>query len=84
MDSPLRLQRLRDLLLQVKTNLSIGKTASMLKYEVGYPTSICRAETEKSTAAALFSIVMDLVNRTGYVWIGKPTYPDGKLELKAI
>lgn len=80
-DSPFRLERIRQLIADVHGPPSVQSIDMILQDEKNYPTAICRAETEKSTVATLFSIVMDLKRRVASVKIGRPTSPTGELEL---
>ncbi|KAI9821225.1 MAG: hypothetical protein M1827_003959 [Pycnora praestabilis] len=78
-DSSDRLQRIKELINDAEDRRSpvipemVGK---LLEDEKDYPTSICRDETEKSTVATLFSIVMDLEARSARLRMGRPSAPD--------
>lgn len=78
-DSPFRLARIRELIQKVGPEPTALKIEEMLQDEKNYPASICRAETEKSTVATLFSIVMDLPAREAHVKIGRPVEPEGTI-----
>ncbi len=73
-DSPLRLARIETLVkaLEEKAEPSTDVIEKVLDDEEGYPTAICRDTTEKSTVATLFSIVMDLENKSAKVRVGRP------------
>lgn len=75
-DSPVRLARIRELIQNAGPEPSASKIEQMLQDEKNYPASICRAETEKSTVATLFSIVMDLPAREARVKVGRPIKPE--------
>lgn len=81
-DSPFRLSRVRELLKDVGEP-TVPKLRDVLKDEKNGPCSICRSPTEKSSIQTLFSIVMDLQNRTAVVKMGKPVEGGEELELKA-
>ncbi|KAL9621300.1 MAG: hypothetical protein Q9160_004191 [Pyrenula sp. 1 TL-2023] len=80
-DSPFRLARIRELVKNAGTEPSASKIEEMMQDEENYPASICRAETEKSTVATLFSIVMDLPAKEAHVKIGRPIHPEGMIIL---
>ncbi|EEH19624.1 hypothetical protein PABG_07821 [Paracoccidioides brasiliensis Pb03] len=84
-DSPLRLKRVRELVAEkLAAGVSPGVVVleDVLKDEQGYPTAICREVTDKSSTATLFSIVMDLVGKTGFVKVGRPVKSEGVVELR--
>ncbi|MCJ1479440.1 hypothetical protein MMC13_008126 [Lambiella insularis] len=81
-DSIYRLQRITDLTDSSDTPSSIEAIAAMLKDEHGYPVSICRAQTEKSMVATLFSIVMELNAKLATVTIGRPVDGEETIFLK--
>ena len=78
-DSPIRLKRIGQLVLDQTKKLHDGKTLeledirSLLKDEEDSPTAICRSRTNDSSIATLFNIVMDLKNHTAEVVTGKPS-----------
>jgi len=72
-DSPLRLARIQALLKESMDAPSMDGLRDMLKDENNYPTAICRAPTEKSSLATLFSVVMDLAEKYAVVKMGRPT-----------
>ncbi|KAK5018658.1 hypothetical protein LTR16_002078 [Cryomyces antarcticus] len=78
-DSIARLARITAL---VRERLEKGEQPSaqaleeMLQDESGYPTSINRHETDSSTVATLFSVVMDLKTRKAIVKLGRPSEPE--------
>lgn len=80
-DSVPRLNRVRELIKTADSGPDTEVISNILKDENGYPTSICRAPTEKSPMASLFSIVMDLKGKTATVQIGRPVNPSGTIEL---
>lgn len=72
-DSPGRLERIEHLVSTTAPISDLHAISAILKDEQGYPVSICRAETEKSTVATLFSIAMDLRKVVAEVTIGRPS-----------
>jgi isopenicillin-N N-acyltransferase-like protein len=74
LDSPARLERIRTLLDREGpgTQPSFQVIERLLKDEEGYPTSICRAATEKSSLETLFSVCMDLGETRARVKMGRP------------
>ena len=78
-DSPLRLNRLDELLQQKigsegpDGQIVANDVLSMLKDEVNFPTAICRSPTKDSTTTTLFNIVMDLKKREASVIVGRPS-----------
>lgn len=72
-DSPGRLARIQELLKESREEPSMAEVRELLKDERNYPTAICRAPTEKSSLATLFSVVMDLKDGFGMVKMGRPT-----------
>lgn len=81
-DSPFRLQRIRDLLADIGPNPSLNKLRDLLRDEKNSPAAINRSPTEKSTIRTLFSIVMDLPSKYALVKMGKPTEGGEELELR--
>lgn len=78
-DSPGRLDRINHLVESGQPDsVQIGK---VLQDEEGFPASICRERTEKSTVATLFSIVMDLGKRRATVRLGRPSAAEEIIEL---
>lgn len=57
------------------------RVGKLLEDEMNYPTAICRAETDDSTVATLFSIVMDLKAKSAKVRLGRPCEPEDTLFL---
>lgn len=83
-DSPFRLQRIRDLVAEAETKdpkPSAQIIGRFLEDEMNYPTAICRAQTEDSTVATLFSVVMDLTAKTATVRLGRPSATEDTLSL---
>ena len=84
-DSPFRLERIRLLIAQEQegSGPSFEVIERLLKDEEGYPTSICRAATEKGSMETLFSICMDLGGVKAKVKMGRPVDPVGeRVELR--
>ena len=85
LDSPLRLERIRTLIAQEGSEMkpSFEVIERLLKDEEGYPGSICRASTEKSSLETLFSVCMDLGERRAQVKMGRPVEVMGeRVELR--
>ena len=80
-DSPFRLARVQELIKQEGPEPSFAVIDKILKDEKNYPCSICRAETDNSTVATLFSVVMDLSQKVATVRIGRPVDPEGFMVL---
>lgn len=78
-DSPVRLTRIDGLIQQRRKGIgesTVIKTddiRSLLSDEQDSPTAICRSNTEDSTIATLFHIVMNLRKRSAEVVVGKPS-----------
>jgi isopenicillin-N N-acyltransferase-like protein len=84
-DSPARLERIRLLIVQEQgeSEPSFEMIERLLKDEEGYPVSICRMATEKSSLETLFSICMDLGGMKAKVKMGRPVDPAGeRVELR--
>jgi isopenicillin-N N-acyltransferase like protein len=84
-DSPFRLERIRALIAREGPDAtpSFERIERLLQDEEGYPTSICRAPTEKSSLETLFSICMDLGETRARVKMGRPVEEGReKLELR--
>ncbi|EAS29932.3 acyl-coenzyme A:Isopenicillin N acyltransferase [Coccidioides immitis RS] len=81
-DSEPRLRRVRELTGAAGSRPGFDAMNRILEDEKGYPTGICRAPTENSQMASLFSIIMDLKGKTAAVKIGRPVSPTGSLELR--
>ncbi|KAI0454228.1 peptidase C45 acyl-coenzyme A:6-aminopenicillanic acid acyl-transferase-like protein [Xylaria acuta] len=71
-DSPARLRRIRELTAQI-TNPTLDAITDVFSDTEGYPGSINRRQEGKSVAETLFTIVMDLTNRSARVTFGRPT-----------
>lgn len=73
-DTTLRLARIQALIAQegVDAVPSFESIERFLQDDDGFPTAICRAETEMSNVATLFSIGMDLGGRMATVKMGRP------------
>lgn len=73
-DSPFRLERIRALIAREGPDAtpSFERMERLLQDEEGYPTSICRAPTEKSSLETLFSICMNLGEKRARVKMGRP------------
>lgn len=81
-DSTERLARIQELLEDELDTPNMDGLRGLLKDEKNYPTAICRAPTDKSTLATLFSIVMDLREGYAVVQMGRPTEDGEVLELR--
>lgn len=83
-DSVPRLARIRELMADsgAEGNLTSEKIGAMLMDEKGFPTSICRGDTTKHMHATVFSIVMDLKDRSAKVKVGRPVAPDELVDLR--
>lgn len=81
-DSLERLVRIQTLLTHYTAKPSMEGLRGLLKDEKNYPTAICRASTEKSTLATLFSVVMDLKEKYARVKMGRPTESGQELVLR--
>jgi isopenicillin-N N-acyltransferase like protein len=84
-DSPLRLERIRTLIAQQGPDMkpSFEVIERLLQDEEGYPESICRTATEKSSFETLFSICTDLGEGRARVKMGRPVDAEGeRFELK--
>ncbi|KAK2760229.1 hypothetical protein FQN54_002296 [Arachnomyces sp. PD_36] len=83
-DSIPRLARIRELMAGSGSDgkLTPEKIEAMLMDEKGFPTSICRAETAEHIHTTIFSIVMDLKDRSARVKVGRPIAPDGFVGLR--
>ena len=71
-DSIPRLVRANQLIQAHTGSPSIAKLKEILKDEEGYPVGICRDVAPTGGSSTLFSIVMDLKDKRGYVKIGRP------------
>ena len=79
-DSPTRLERINNLIQSepVGENSAIARAQrihTFLADEEGFPIAICRARAETSVAT-LFSIIMNLKERTARVSVGRPSQKD--------
>lgn len=84
-DSPFRNIRMRELLGHASTSKkipSIKTVETMLEDEQGFPNSINRKSSVGNPSSTLFSIVMDVTQKTGFVKAGRPTQPDELIVLK--
>ena len=86
-DSRLRMARMSDLLGTAATQLTdpteaIAAVEKMLDDEDGFPTAINRKSSPGSPSSTLFSIVMNLDNKTAVVRLGRPTECEGRYFLK--
>ncbi|MCJ1380185.1 hypothetical protein MMC17_003288 [Xylographa soralifera] len=80
-DSITRLDRIGKLVSTYPDGPTMTAVSEMLKDEENYPVSICRAQTEKSTTATLFCIVMKLDEKLAIVTVGRPVQSVGTLVL---
>jgi len=81
-DSPIRLNRVRELLAGLGPDPTIEQLKDVLKDDKNSPCAINRSPTEKSTLQTLFSIVMDLQKRYATVKMGRPTEGGEQFELR--
>lgn len=81
-DSPFRLSRAKELLLESGTQPHMDTLTDVLKDEKNYPAAICRAAGSESSIATLFSIMMDLKKKYAKVKMGRPTEDGEELELR--
>lgn len=72
-DSPGRLARVRELTAQMLGEPAVESLFEIFKDEKGYPASINRQAGGMVTSTTLFTIIMDLGNRTALVTFGRPT-----------
>lgn len=79
-DSETRLTRISKLAETAKAD--VGSVRAMLEDEDGYPTAINRQRTQDSSIATLFSIVMDLGERSASVQVGRPSLTTYELMLQ--
>ena len=82
-DSPTRLERINELIGREAARVYASEAQSetiqtWLADEDNFPTAICRARTEESSVATLFSIVMDLEKRSAEVKMGRPSQDDAE------
>lgn len=78
-DSPFRIERIHDLVSAAEKEdpiPQVERVEKLLEDEKNYPAAICRAETDDSSLATLFSIVMDLKAKTARVRLGRPCEPE--------
>lgn len=77
LDSPARLERIDKLVQRAKLDarglLTTETIRALLADEDNLPTAICRARTHESSVATLFSIIMDLRERSAQVTLGRPS-----------
>ena len=78
-DSFDRLDRINLLVQSCQPNSE--QISKILEDQDRFPTSICRDQTEESTVATLFSIVMDLGRRRAKVRLGRPCSVEASIEL---
>ena len=82
-DSLFRIDRINELIKTCGTTTPRPNDIGLLlQDEENSPVAICRDQTEKSTVATLFSIVMDLAERTAEVKMGRPSHPIETLVLR--
>ncbi|GAW22170.1 hypothetical protein ANO14919_117050 [Xylariales sp. No.14919] len=72
-DSPPRLARIRELTAGVAGPATLDVIAGLFGDTEGYPSSINRRQEGGSAAETLFTIVMDLTNKSARVTFGRPT-----------
>ena len=81
-DSPVRHERIDELVETIEEDSpGFENIGILLNDERDFPTSICRQQTDTSTVATLFSIVMDLGGKSAWVKIGRPISTKEILEL---
>lgn len=82
-DSKFRLSRVQELLggPDMEESVTSDKLSLVLKDEKNYPYAICRAPSQESNLATLFSIVMDLNLKNAWVKLGRPTAEGEELTL---
>jgi isopenicillin-N N-acyltransferase-like protein len=71
-DSPVRLERIKELASALGPSAGLEDVAGLLKDEENYPTAICRSPGE-DTIQTVFSIAMDCAGREARVKMGIPT-----------
>ncbi|KAI0424622.1 peptidase C45 acyl-coenzyme A:6-aminopenicillanic acid acyl-transferase-like protein [Xylaria sp. FL1042] len=71
-DSPARLARIRELTSRT-TDPNLDIIADFFRDTEGYPSSINRRQEGESVAETLFTIVMDLTEKSARVMFGRPT-----------
>lgn len=83
-DSVPRLIRIRELMADSgsRGELTSENIEALLMDEKGFPASICRGETKKNRHTTVFSIVMDLKDRSAKVKVGRPVTPDELVDLR--
>lgn len=81
-DTEFRLWRIRELLKKANSRPNLDVIEAMLNDEKNFPGSICRGHSKESTAETLFSIVMDLENKSAHVRVGRPVASEGDLKLQ--
>lgn len=83
-DTRYRLKRI-DSLLEDASKMeepSLDVVERLLKDDVeGDGAAICRTSRTESPLATLFSVVMDMGRRKGRVTVGRPSHPEGQIEL---
>ncbi|KAI1343659.1 peptidase C45 acyl-coenzyme A:6-aminopenicillanic acid acyl-transferase-like protein [Xylariaceae sp. FL0016] len=79
-DSPDRLARIRALTAAIP-DPTVDALLGVFRDTEGYPASINRKQTGGSEAETLFTIVMDLTNRSGRVGFGRPTEAQDQVTL---
>ena len=81
-DSRARLERINDLVDRGLASDSLPRSETIrawLADEDNSPSSICRAKTENSSIATLFSIIIDLEERSAEVKLGRPSRSDAEI-----
>lgn len=80
-DSGFRVQRIEELAKGLGEEPSMDNVGGLLKDRKNAPSAICRSQEGTSTAATLFSIVMELKDKRANVVVGKPSNPEEELTL---
>ncbi|MCJ1389990.1 hypothetical protein MMC18_002848 [Xylographa bjoerkii] len=83
-DSITRLDRIGKLVSTYQDGPTVAAVSEMLRDEQNYPLSICRAQTESSTSATLFCIIMKLDDKVAIVTAGRPVQPGETLILNPL
>ena len=80
-DSSYRVRRIEELANKIQGEPMKDQVFEMFKDETNYPGAICRAQKKPSQSASLFNIVMDLEAIRADVTLGRPTEPEGHVQL---
>ena len=80
-DSSYRVHRIEELANEIGAEPTKEQVFEIFKDENNYPGAICRAQKKPSQSASLFNIVMDLEAKRADVTLGRPTEPEGHVQL---